>query len=773
MNLTEEQSGFFNHHNIDLKLVFDATWTWLVWKELKEAMHNSDTIFAVWTNKCNNWHYIKTRSWHCPVCNTERIAHTLRNTKREAYVYVVASIKWELIKIGFTRDLDDRLFHLNKDSYWWFNDWSFLYYANYKNAWEVELELHSILKDYNFWLVYIHYGKKIRCYELFKCSYKKIKATIDSYNKNVVWIDNINGIFELKNAENLYDFSEEINTEKRIWIVKNNENLDNNILNTKNLKTEIKDIIIDVENENKKSYLDKWAWEYIRKKSGCDYYDIMIFYSNIEINWVEYWIFDDEDKCWIFRLNNWEIIWEKFDECWKIIEVEWKYFLNVKKGSKWKILNLITWDFLYWDFDYVYEIDLTWVVKVKKDGSWKVLDLETWEFDNELFDFYFEPIKINDKKYIKVIDWYVDLSNWEYLWWKFDRTRSIQKIWDKHYFSVFKDISDDECLCGLVNIEKSELIWDWFDVLDTDIDAYLDEDIEDDEMKVITHIINWEYCIKIYNKDKEWILSLSSEDIISPMFDKIKDIKLVNWKTYLIAEEDIETWIYSLEENKFIWEKFSEVIDYIEIWWNVYIKIKETNIYWDFIWYIDLNKEKLLWDFYEEVSDIEQKNWNLYFYYSYSDWSFWVYDITNDVELKNTMLWDISKVVSEKDVELSKWELKEIGEKFKAKWLNISSWFDKIWNTKTINWKQYMPVQIWDREWIYCYTDKIIVWDLYDQLWWFDEPYWEYKNCDFHEYNGKYSFLVKKWWKYWDVDLETWVFKDRWLLNNILYLFWI
>lgn len=772
MNIKEK--AFFEHHKVSLKLVFDATWTWLVWKELKEAMYNSDTIFTVWTNKCKNWHDIKTRSWHCPVCNTERIAHTMRNIKKEAYVYVVASNTWELIKVWFTENVKDRLYKLNHDNYWWFNDWLFLYHAKYKNAWEVELELHNRLKDYNFWVIYNHYWKDIRCYELFKCSYKKIKETINSYNNSIIWIDNIKEVFELKNAENLYDFSEEINTEKRVWNIKNNNEKigntheegkeKNNYNDFKNQEFHI------VKNEDyKESYLEKWTWEYIKKANGYDYYESMVFYSQIEINWIEYWIFEDENKCWIFRLDNWKIIWEKFEECWKIIEIEWKYFLNVKKDNKWKILNVITWDFLYWNFDYVYEIDFTWVVKAKKDWIWKLLNLENWEFNDELFDVYFEPIKINNNKYIKVIDWYIDLSTWEYVWCIFDRVRNIQRIWNKNYFCVFKDIAEDESLCGIVDIANWKLIWDWFDLLDFNIDEYLDDNLEDDDIKVITHIINWEYCIKIYDKDKERILSLSSENIISPMFDKIKDIKIFNWKTYLIAEEDIETWIYDLEKNKFIWEKFSEVIDYIEIWWYVYVKVIETNIYWDFFWYIDLYKEELLWDFYEEVSNIKQKNWNLYFSYSYSDWSFWVYDITNDIELKDTMLWDISKVVSEKDIELSKWELKEVREKFKAKWLNISSWFDTIWNTKTINWKQYMPVKVWSREWIYCNTDKIIVWDLYNQLWFIKEPYWEYKNCNFDLYEWRYYFTVKNWWRYWDVDLETWEFKYRWLVANIMW----
>ena len=197
MNFSKQKLDFFNHHNIDLNLVFDAHGTGLVWKKLKEVMYNSDTIFAAWTNKCNNWHDIKTRSWHCPVCDTERISHTLRNIKKNAYVYVVASKKWELLKIWFTGKKDDRLHHLNKDGYGWFNDWLFLYYAKYEKAWEVELELHNKLKDYNFWVVYNHYWKDVRCYELFKCGYEKVKEAITSCN---IDIDSVISIFNNRSS---------------------------------------------------------------------------------------------------------------------------------------------------------------------------------------------------------------------------------------------------------------------------------------------------------------------------------------------------------------------------------------------------------------------------------------------------------------------------------------------------------------------------------------------------------------------------------------------
>ncbi len=198
--LTQEQEDFIQFHKIDYNEIFDATW--IRQKDYKIIMKQYNKKFAIWVTPCKNWHTFRTRHWQCIQCDTSKIAYLKRSDKL-AYVYVAKSKKQEILKIWYSEDVDDRLNHLNKDSYAWINDWIILYKCKYNNALKVENFLHTQLSKYHSKINYNHYWRDIWCYETFYCSFAKIKEIIDNYNI----ANNIKDYFLLNNVD-IYEFSD-------------------------------------------------------------------------------------------------------------------------------------------------------------------------------------------------------------------------------------------------------------------------------------------------------------------------------------------------------------------------------------------------------------------------------------------------------------------------------------------------------------------------------------------------------------------------------------
>lgn len=102
------------------------------------------------------------------------IAAKERLTK-DAFVYIAASRKLELIKIGWSKGSNkgSRIISLNKDGYGGASDWLLLYERMYNNSGWVEVDAHSYLKQLKVRENYLRlaHGYWVKCRELFCCNY--------------------------------------------------------------------------------------------------------------------------------------------------------------------------------------------------------------------------------------------------------------------------------------------------------------------------------------------------------------------------------------------------------------------------------------------------------------------------------------------------------------------------------------------------------------------------------------------------------------------------
>lgn len=213
LQLTKEQKGYLLHHEIPLSAVFDATG--MKRKEYQALMGQLDKYVAIGVSPCGaKGHTMKLKAGHCFQCSSAGITFRER-FYMNAFVYVAISSLKKLIKIGYTQEIKERAISLNKTEYARANDWKIIYSAECNNAGKVESEIQSKLSDYSTPGEYIKTGRVVACYELFNCSYKRVKEAIGKIKRETQY--HFNNEYELENAVELFDF-EDIATNTKVRI---------------------------------------------------------------------------------------------------------------------------------------------------------------------------------------------------------------------------------------------------------------------------------------------------------------------------------------------------------------------------------------------------------------------------------------------------------------------------------------------------------------------------------------------------------------------------
>lgn len=176
-DLDDTQKRFLRGHSIPLSDVYNATG--LGRAQYQSAMSDTEQSFAFGTSPCSQGHTLRTKAGHCIQCDPKRIAFQLRS-RAKSHVYIAGSYAGKLIKIGSTKDVEDRLKKLNSYKYGKQKDWKVLASAYIDKAGKVENHIQRSLEQFSVAGSYRREGREQMCYELFSCdfddAFKKLKA---------------------------------------------------------------------------------------------------------------------------------------------------------------------------------------------------------------------------------------------------------------------------------------------------------------------------------------------------------------------------------------------------------------------------------------------------------------------------------------------------------------------------------------------------------------------------------------------------------------------
>lgn len=211
LQLSEKEKAFLLHHGVSPDDVFDATG--IKTKDYKIMMKQLEKHVAIGVTPCREaGHTMRSSAGRCLGCNHQDFQF-IRAHYMNAFIYVAASPVKKVLKVGCTKDIEDRGKTLNANTakYGGSNDWIIVYYARCNNAGKVESEIHGRLSDYSTSGEYVKSGKVVACYELFSCSYKIVKEIIERIKADTKY--DFTNEYEMENAVDLFNF-ENLHTKK-------------------------------------------------------------------------------------------------------------------------------------------------------------------------------------------------------------------------------------------------------------------------------------------------------------------------------------------------------------------------------------------------------------------------------------------------------------------------------------------------------------------------------------------------------------------------------
>jgi hypothetical protein len=171
-DITDQEFAFLVSQKILLTQVYDARGRGPT--SFNDEAKAAGQLFGMARPCEKGGHRLFTRKGHCIQCDTSKIAF-MRRFSDTGYVYIAATTKGRLLKIGSTLDVADRSSTLNTEGgYAGFDDWVIIAHAKTPNMGRVEFEVYRALEDLSLSMEYVRGGRKQTAREVMRGDLKRI-----------------------------------------------------------------------------------------------------------------------------------------------------------------------------------------------------------------------------------------------------------------------------------------------------------------------------------------------------------------------------------------------------------------------------------------------------------------------------------------------------------------------------------------------------------------------------------------------------------------------
>lgn len=179
INLTTQELQFLKKVGIPTLSIFNVKG--LPPSKYRPLMKAKGAVLACGVTPCRaKGHQLRDAHGHCVICNPSCLSHAKRH-HTEAFVYVAYSATANLVKVGYSDNIDDRIRQMNLHKLATATDWSICKASRCSDAGHVEAEVHKLLKKFR---TETKYGaKEGGSREVFQCgrrtALRALKLTLD------------------------------------------------------------------------------------------------------------------------------------------------------------------------------------------------------------------------------------------------------------------------------------------------------------------------------------------------------------------------------------------------------------------------------------------------------------------------------------------------------------------------------------------------------------------------------------------------------------------
>lgn len=171
-DITDQEFSFLVSQQILLTQVYDARGRGPT--SFNDEAKAAGQLFGMARPCDKGGHRLFTRKGHCIQCDTSKIAF-IRRFSDAGHVYIAATTKGRLLKVGSTSNVTDRSSTLNTEGgYAGFDDWVIIAHAKTPSMGRVEFEIHKALEDLSLSMEYVRGGRKQTTREVMRGDLKRI-----------------------------------------------------------------------------------------------------------------------------------------------------------------------------------------------------------------------------------------------------------------------------------------------------------------------------------------------------------------------------------------------------------------------------------------------------------------------------------------------------------------------------------------------------------------------------------------------------------------------
>lgn len=177
MTLTREEQEFLASQGLAPEDVYDGRRQSSINARKASAKEAGKLIVVRDPGRSQCGHRLTTRAGHCIQCDTSKLAYAARY-EEPALVYIAASPKLGLLKLGITQDIEQRVTNLNGQAYAGTKDWKMLFFAAFQRAGAVESRAQSRLTRDVSGRSTFKDGRDQGAAEIFRCSFDEALEAI-------------------------------------------------------------------------------------------------------------------------------------------------------------------------------------------------------------------------------------------------------------------------------------------------------------------------------------------------------------------------------------------------------------------------------------------------------------------------------------------------------------------------------------------------------------------------------------------------------------------
>lgn len=165
-DLDQTEIAFLKEHRIHIADIYDGrkqcTSAWKV-----SAKEGNYPFILTQRRTCSGNHRLKTRSGHCPQCNSANIAF-IRRESATGYVYIASAHRGKIVKIGYAKDINVREATLREQGYGGYHDWKIICFFRTHDAGKMERRVSARFADRRAYGNYFKDGKWQTATEMFR-----------------------------------------------------------------------------------------------------------------------------------------------------------------------------------------------------------------------------------------------------------------------------------------------------------------------------------------------------------------------------------------------------------------------------------------------------------------------------------------------------------------------------------------------------------------------------------------------------------------------------